>query len=1050
VFQFSSLRTRLIGAFLGVALLPLVLLTLTHFVVAAQVLRQNADQALLTAANQTSLRLDNFFKVGLDTVRVEADLPGLGKYLRLPAQQRSGSPEEAEVRNLFRSLLKRDTVNVLSYSLIDRQGTPVLSTDRASLHPNTADADYFRQPLATGVVYASSVYLPSSDGLPSLYFSSPVKDAAGVTVGVLVVRYNATVLQQLVTQSNNLAGPQSFAIVLDENYIRVAHGLGSDLLFKSVVPLPPEKVKALQAQLRLPQRPIADLSTNLAEMEQALRQSDCRGQECPPLFLSLSLAANPQLVSRVVVSRVQSRPWFVLFSQPQQVFIAPLIDEIRVSMALAGVVAGVVTVVAIVIVRWLTRPLAYLSSRVSQFTNGNLAIRAQITSKDEIGVLASNFNTLAKQVGKLLGGLEDRTHQLEASQRTTTAVSELARATLDSDRLLQEAVKLVQERFQVDLVQIYLWDAPLGSLGLRAQAGAISPERVCPQPTITLENEQSLVAIAARGRQMQTTGNLQSLDAAPGLGVSQYYQPTSEVALPLLSRGSLLGILDVQDSHGFRFSKTDLDTLSLLSSQIATALENAQLFSELQKTEERFRTIFEDAPIGIAIATIEGGQMVDGNKAFYTTLGYTAAEFQTLSFHQFTHPEDLIQDVQQLQKLLAGELDSYQLEKRMLRKDQTLVWVNLTATLLHDAAGKPLYSLGMIENITEAKRDEVVRRQAEVALRRSESQYRAKAQELQQALHDLQQAQTQLVQSEKMSSLGQLVAGIAHEINNPINFIYANLAYANQYQADLLRLLHLYQTHYPQPVAEIQAEAAEIDLNFLATDFGRILESMRVGSNRIREIVLSLRNFSRLDEAKMKPVNIHEGIDSTLVILQSQLKERRIRKPDLDYLRPTITVVKDYGELPLVECYAGQLNQVFINLLTNAIDALETRCTHDALQARTALQAQGSGASIRPPAEPPTIWIRTEYLTQEQIAIHITDNGLGVPPELKQKLFDPFFTTKQVGEGTGLGLSISYQIVVDQHRGRLSCNSANHQGAEFVVQIPSRQLSWETRSPLAP
>jgi PAS domain S-box-containing protein len=621
---------------------------------------------------------------------------------------------------------------------------------------------------------------------------------------------------------------------------------------------------------------------------------------------------------------------------------------------------------------------------------------------------------------------------------------------LDSDRLLEEAVKLVQERFQVDLVQIYLWDQPLGSLGLRARAGVISPERLRPQPALTLENEQSLVAIAARGRQMQTTGNLQSLDTSLGLGVSHYYQPTSEVALPLLSRGSLLGILDVQDSHGFRFSNTDLDTLSLLSSQIATALENAQLFSELQKTEERFRTIFEDAPIGIGIATIDQGHMVDINKAFCTTLGYTAEEFRQLSFHEFTHPEDLAQDVHQLQKLLTGELDSYQIEKRMLKKDQTLVWVNLTATLLHDAAGKPLYSLGMIENITEAKRDEVIRRQAEVALRRSESQYRAKAQELQQALHNLQQAQAQLVQSEKMSSLGQLVAGVAHEINNPINFIYANLAYANQYQTDLCRLLHLYQTHYPQPVAEIQAEAAEMDLNFLTEDFGRILESMRVGSNRIREIVLSLRNFSRLDEAKMKPVNIHEGIDSTLVILQSQLKERRIHKSDLDYLRPTIAVVKDYGELPLVECYAGQLNQVFINLLTNAIDALEARCTNDALQSRTALQAQSSAVSVRPPAEPPTIWIRTEYLTQEQIAIHITDNGLGVPPDLKQKLFDPFFTTKQVGEGTGLGLSISYQIVVDQHRGRLSCNSADRQGAEFVVQIPSRQPSRETRSPLTP
>ncbi|HEY9909394.1 MAG TPA: ATP-binding protein, partial [Thermosynechococcaceae cyanobacterium] len=350
-----------------------------------------------------------------------------------------------------------------------------------------------------------------------------------------------------------------------------------------------------------------------------------------------------------------------------------------------------------------------------------------------------------------------------------------------------------------------------------------------------------------------------------------------------------------------------------------------------------------------------------------------------------------------------------------------------TATLLNDAQGKPRYSLGMIENITD-------RREANAALRRSEGKYRDKADELQQALHELQQAQAQLVQSEKMSSLGQLVAGVAHEINNPINFIYANLTYANQYQADLLRLLHLYQTHYPNPVPALQAEIETIDLAFLTEDFSRILDSMKVGSDRIREIVLSLRNFSRLDEAEMKPVNIHEGIDSTLVILQSQLKEQRIRKQGIEYLRPAIAVVKNYGELPLVECYAGQLNQVFINLLTNAIDALDAHYANAAIGSHFA-----PTRSIGAP--PLTIWIRTEYLAQEQVSIHITDNGLGMDADTKRKLFDPFFTTKDVGEGTGLGLSITYQIVVGQHRGRLLCHSEPGQGAEFVVEIPIRHSS---------
>ena len=1041
MFQFSSLRTRLIVSFLGVALIPLVLLTLTHFVLTGQVFRQNADQALLAAANQTTFSLDTFFKTGLDAVRVEAQLPGMPKYLRLPAKLRSGSAEETEVAGLFRALVKRDAENVLSYSLLDLQGTPVMGTDAIDLHSNQANADYFRQPLTTGNAYVSPVYLTiASDGQPSLYFSSPVRDAAGATIGILAARYNATVLQKLVTQSNNLAGSQSFAMVLDENHVRIADGLSPDQMFEPIVPLPPDQVKALQAAARLRQRSPETLSTPLPQIEQVIRQSNCGEKPCPPLYLTLTLTADPQSSSRVVITRLQSQPWVVLFAQPQQVFLTPLIDEIRLTAVLAVLVAIAVIGVAIGMGRWLTRPLTHLASRVSQFTAGNLAARAQITSRDEIGRLAANFNTLALQVGKLLQGLEDRTHQLEVSQRTTTAVSELAKATLDSDRLLQEAVKLVQERFQVDYVQIYLWEATTEQLLPRASAGVISPERLQSHPSLNLKDEHSLVAIAARGRQMQVTGNLQSLESetADSPKASHHYQPSSEVALPLLSRGSLLGILDVQDQQGFRFSKGDLDTLSLLSSQIATALENAQLFNELQKTEERFRTIFEDAPIGMSIATIDQGQIVEVNKAYCTMLGYTAAEIQRLTFHQITPPEDLGQDLHQLQQLLTGKVDSYQLEKRLVRKDQTPIWINLTATLLHDSNGNALYSLGMFENITEAKHDEVVRRQAEVALRRSESQYRVKAEELQQALHNLQQAQTQLVQSEKMSSLGQLVAGIAHEINNPINFIYANLTYANQYQTDLFHLLHLYQTHYPAPAPEIQAAAAEIDLDFLTEDFSRILDSMKVGSDRIREIILSLRNFSRLDEAKMKLVNIHEGIDSTLVILQSQLKEQRVHKSGTDFLRPTIAVIKDYGGLPSVECYAGQLNQVFINLLTNAIDSLESRCAKDALAMPPATGTNSSLSSDRR-SNQPTIWIRTEYLTQEQIAIHIIDNGIGITTDLKQRLFDPFFTTKDVGEGTGLGLSISYQIVVDQHRGRLYCNSEPDQGAEFVVQIPIRQ-----------
>jgi signal transduction histidine kinase len=283
------------------------------------------------------------------------------------------------------------------------------------------------------------------------------------------------------------------------------------------------------------------------------------------------------------------------------------------------------------------------------------------------------------------------------------------------------------------------------------------------------------------------------------------------------------------------------------------------------------------------------------------------------------------------------------------------------------------------------------------------------AQQLEQALRDLQQTQSKLIQTEKMSSLGQLVAGVAHEINNPVNFIYGNITYIQNYADDLLGLVHLYQQRYPETDAMLQERIAEIDVDFLSEDLPKTLSSLKIGANRIREIVLSLRNFSRLDEAEMKLVNLHEGIDSTLLILQNRLK------PSLS--QPEIKLIKQYGEIPFVECYASQLNQVFMNVINNAIDAL-----------REPQKEQFSRL--------PVITISTQLLDQNWIAICIKDNGSGIPLALQKNLFDPFFTTKPVGKGTGLGLAISHQIVVEKHGGVLKCNSEVGQGAEFWIQIP--------------
>ncbi len=308
----------------------------------------------------------------------------------------------------------------------------------------------------------------------------------------------------------------------------------------------------------------------------------------------------------------------------------------------------------------------------------------------------------------------------------------------------------------------------------------------------------------------------------------------------------------------------------------------------------------------------------------------------------------------------------------------------------------------------------VRRKQAEVQLQRSEMRLRQQAQELQTTLEELQQAQLRLVQSEKMSSLGQLVAGVAHEINNPVNFIYGNLTHARSYTRDLLHLIELYQNHYPHPHEDIQDEAEEMDLEFVMEDLPKLLNSMKVGAERIQGIVSSLRTFSRMDEAEMKAVNLHDGLDSTLMILQNRTRANANSHE--------VEVVRHYGDLPLVECYAGQLNQVFMNILSNALDALEAIRTGQ-----------------HPDKNVARIVITTALTADNQVSIAIQDNGEGIPPGIRDRLFDPFFTTKPIGKGTGMGLSISYQIVTGKHGGSLTCTSQEGVGTTFTVTIPLQQ-----------
>lgn len=488
--------------------------------------------------------------------------------------------------------------------------------------------------------------------------------------------------------------------------------------------------------------------------------------------------------------------------------------------------------------------------------------------------------------------------------------------------------------------------------------------------------------------------------------------------------GEYIGSLCVMYQNNFVPSEADKKLMGIIAAAIGVEEERKKEAIVWAQNEAKWRSLIHNSSNLITILEADGSIRYV-SPAIQGILGCRPGELMGKNMFDFVHPDDVSSVKNDFQGVLQNPTTALSTEFRVRHKDGSWRYIESTySNLLMDAP---------VSRIVVNTREVTERKLAEAALKQSEAQLREKADQLEQALLELQETQIQLIQTEKMSSLGQLVAGIAHEINNPVSFIYGNIPHATQYTQDLLHLVELYRRHYPNPVPEIQAEAEAIDLDFLSEDLPKLMDSMQIGAERIRQIVLSLRNFSRRDQAASERVDLHQGIDNTLLLLQHRLKAKAGH--------PEIQVIKEYGDLPLVECYAGQVNQVFMNILSNAIDALEEArsTTQEEQETDSSLKlrdASSCEAALR--SRSPMLRIRTELQDGNTVVMRIADNGTGIPPHVQQQIFDPFFTTKSVGQGTGLGLSISYQIVVEKHGGQLKCFSTPGEGTEFWIELPVR------------
>ncbi|MDZ8183914.1 MAG: AAA family ATPase [Nostoc sp. ChiSLP02] len=623
-----------------------------------------------------------------------------------------------------------------------------------------------------------------------------------------------------------------------------------------------------------------------------------------------------------------------------------------------------------------------------------------------IGLTRSSSSNGTSSSTNNISDVLDFTSILKAAQAISSSI-ELDRLIVSLTRIILEnsgAKKTVLILPQGDSWQV----RAITYIDREANSGCEIKTILETQPIETcLDIPKQLIYYVKNTQETVAIDNLQSDISGLMSEYMQLVKPKSALCMPILNQGHLVGILYLENklTQGVFTSDRRL-ILNFLCTQAGISLDNAQLYCDLQASKTLLHKLANNIPgviYQLCLSKDGVASMPYISSGCYQLYGIPAEEFLSENSYQslrgLEHPEDSAQ-VEKLIMESAQNLTTFQHEWRIITPTGQLKWIQAVSQPEAQEDGSLVWD-GVLLDITERKQAEAIVQQ--------------KSQELEQALQNLQQAQLQIVQNEKMSALGNLVAGVAHEINNPVGFINGNIQPAYEGVQDLFNLLDCYQEKFPQPGEEIEAEIENIDLEYLRSDLPKLISSMKEGVHRIREISNSLRTFSRADSDYKVPFNIHDGLDSTILILKHRLKANDSH--------PAIEIVKNYGNFPQIECFPGQLNQVFMNLLANAIDALEE---------------SNIGRSFAEIQANPNIIVITTKLSDDskQVNISIKDNGMGMTQEVKQKIFDHLYTTKMVGKGTGLGLAIARQIIVEKHGGTLEVNSALNQGAEFIITLP--------------